>query len=42
MCRAGETCVDVDFAVARTAPYDGGAGRAAELPGRPEVGDNTP
>ena len=34
--------VDLDLAVARTGPHDGGAGRAAHAPERPELGDHAP
>ena len=34
--------IDLDLTVARTGPHDGGAGRAADVPGRPEVGGHPP
>ena len=34
--------VDLDLTVARAGPHDGGAGRAANAPGRPEVGEHAP
>ena len=34
--------VDLHLTVARTGPHDGGAGRVADAPGGPEVGENVP
>ena len=34
--------VDLDLAVARTGPHEVGAGRAADPPGGPEVGEHAP
>ena len=34
--------VDLDPTVARTGPHDGGAGRVADAPGGPEVGEHAP
>ena len=34
--------VDLDLKAARTRPHDGGAGRAADAPGGPEVGEHLP
>ena len=31
--------VDLDLAIDRAVPHDGGAGRAANAPGEPEVGE---
>ena len=34
--------VDLDLTVAYTGPHDDGASRAADAPGRPEIGGHTP
>ena len=34
--------LDLDLTVARTDPHDGGVGRVADTPGRPEVGEHLP
>ena len=34
--------VDFDLTVARIGPHDGGAGRVANAPGGPEVGEHAP
>ena len=33
---------DLDLAVARTGPHDGGSGRVSDAPGGPEVGEHLP
>ena len=40
MRRACEHDVNLDLTVARTGPYDGGAGGVADASGGPEVGEH--
>ena len=44
VCATGRAkhVVDLDLAVARTGPHEVGAGRAADPPGGPEVGEHAP